>query len=637
MAIALVAGVPVVARGSAPDLGRTFVPAPVSRAVYGIGAPKTHIVRAADGADLFVETWLPSARNGHRPPARVPVVLLYSAGSVPGVPRILVSQLVPYGYAVAQAHVRGTGGSGGCFDYLGRVEQDDGAHIVEYLGRDAAFSNGNVGMAGISYDGGTQVAVATSPDRARVQYLKAIIPAAPAASLYAAEFADGVARWPFPEAALAVYEGQVSLAGTAQAAPARLPERPGCIPQQVMGTIAGDGGLTPYFRDREHRFDADKITAATLYVHGTSDTRVVSSVGLGFFDRLPTTTPRAAVVGVWNHEYPDDHAPSRNAASPSDTWERADWPSMVVAWFDRWLKGLDTGVEHWPVVQVQDTEGQWRAEDNWPHPSGPPGQLAVGPAGRLGVARPSGATTFTDGFIELDPGGHLPGTALVFETPPLRGVLELAGAVVLDAWVVLDRPDAQLVARLEALDRDGNRTIPEATTNGARSLRHLAPLEHELFVQPHGAAPAVGTPIPVQVRFNPHDLVVPEGGRLRLTLAGNVHDAWDGFEYLTMLAEATVESRLGVDVPHVRHTVVHGPYEPSLSFTQVSVLHDCAHPTVLRFTMPDAERDLLNVREDDEHVDELPDNPAGGDALRDGGGVASQPICGRLATPQGAT
>ena len=82
---------------------------------------------------------------------------------------------------------------------------------------------------------------------------------------------------------------------------------------------------------------------------------VVQDITLaGWFDHLPDTTPHKGLFGVWNHAFPSAHS----AVEPA--WARADWYDMVTAWFDRYLKGLDTGVEKWPAVQVQASDGSWR-------------------------------------------------------------------------------------------------------------------------------------------------------------------------------------------------------------------------------------------------------------------------------------
>ena len=71
---------------------------------------------------------------------------------------------------------------------------------------------------------------------------------------------------------------------------------------------------------------------------------------------------------------------------------------MVTAWYDRWLKGLDTGVEEWPDVQVQDSTGRWRDEPGFPLSGGPAGQLALGRGRRRSATTraPGGATTFSE-------------------------------------------------------------------------------------------------------------------------------------------------------------------------------------------------------------------------------------------------
>ncbi len=114
---------------SAPDRGRAWEPSPKSRPLYGTKSPdkdperQRHYVKAHDGVDLYVETWLPAAKNGNKPPAKVPTILImtpyvsqgveeYPPSSNPEVPGF-VDYFNARGYAVAQHHVRGTGESGG--------------------------------------------------------------------------------------------------------------------------------------------------------------------------------------------------------------------------------------------------------------------------------------------------------------------------------------------------------------------------------------------------------------------------------------------------------------------------------------------------------------------------------------------
>jgi hypothetical protein len=188
----------------------------------------------------------------------------------------------------------------------------------------------------------------------------------------------------------------------------------------------------------------------------------------------------------------------------------------------------------------------------------------------------------------------------------------VTGQPALDLWVSVDRPDAHLAAKLEAFDAQGRRTIREARVVGMRSLRHLDPLFENRFVQPIGRDPAVNTPIRVLLRFRPADLVVPKGGRLRITLAGSLI-VFDGLDGVTEGAGALAQ----------------GPSAPSGAQARVTVLHDCTHPSALRFLMPRDRQRLLNVREADEGSAPLGPGPANTPRVSDAGGLARAPLCGR--------
>src|SRR3954462_6962525 len=158
---------------SAPDAGRAFEPHPLSTPLYGTKAPdaapdvQRHYVTAADGVQLYVETWLPAAKDGKAPPAKVPTVLIATPYVSQGVERYpdrnlanVISWFNARGYAVAQNHIRGTGESGGCLEQTSTHQIDDVARVIEYLGKDAPWSNGAVGMYGHSYDAETQTSTA---------------------------------------------------------------------------------------------------------------------------------------------------------------------------------------------------------------------------------------------------------------------------------------------------------------------------------------------------------------------------------------------------------------------------------------------------------------------------------------------
>ncbi len=66
------------------------------------------------------------------------------------------------GYAVVDVNMRGTGCSGGAFDYFERLQALDGYDVVETVARQPWVMNGKVGMMGISYGGISQLFVAAT-------------------------------------------------------------------------------------------------------------------------------------------------------------------------------------------------------------------------------------------------------------------------------------------------------------------------------------------------------------------------------------------------------------------------------------------------------------------------------------------
>lgn len=365
------------------DISGTFEPKPVSRPIYATKPPsedpdrQEKFIEAADGVSLYVETWLPVLKDGNDPAKHVPTILIATpylrkgAEEYPGAPGF-IEYMTSRGFAVAQHHVRGTGESGGCIEQTSNKQIDDGARIIEYVGRDAPWSNGNVGMYGISYDAETQLSVAGRGDPSKTKYLKAIVPVASVGGQYEYSNRDGV---PFE---LHGFESNLTYFGLS-AVPGMRPvenDYPGkaeCQQEMLIEPLDMSGDLRPFWKDREYRPDAANIRAATLWVHGFADFNVEPITIAGYFDRLPSSTPKKGLFGIWNHAFPDSHS------SVEPTWARADWLPMVTAWFDHYLKNIPGDVESWPPVQVQASDGTWRSEPRFPTTGGPVGQLALAP------------------------------------------------------------------------------------------------------------------------------------------------------------------------------------------------------------------------------------------------------------------
>jgi predicted acyl esterase len=136
---------------------------PPSTGIYDQAIPTSGYgyLKTRDQTNLAISVRLPSG------PPPYPTVVEYSgygyanpAGAQSGISPIL--NLL--GYAVVDVNMRGTGCSGGAFDFFERLQATDGYDIVETVARQPWVLHGKVGMAGVSYGGISQLFVgATRP------------------------------------------------------------------------------------------------------------------------------------------------------------------------------------------------------------------------------------------------------------------------------------------------------------------------------------------------------------------------------------------------------------------------------------------------------------------------------------------
>ncbi|MGZ6910053.1 MAG: CocE/NonD family hydrolase [Acidimicrobiia bacterium] len=123
-----------------------------------------------DGTQLSVQVVLP----GPPEDGPYPAVMEYS-GYDPSSPSTSQPQyklmLPPSGYAWVGVNIRGTGCSGGAFNFFENLQSLDGYDAIETIAAQP-WSNGHVGMVGISYAGISQLFVA----RSRPPHLDAITP-----------------------------------------------------------------------------------------------------------------------------------------------------------------------------------------------------------------------------------------------------------------------------------------------------------------------------------------------------------------------------------------------------------------------------------------------------------------------------
>ena len=130
-----------------------------------------------DGTDLSVNVTMPVDGS----PGPWPVVVDYS-GYDPSQPGGAPAEAAMYpfqGYVVVGVNMRGTGCSGGAFDFMQTLQSLDGYDMIETIAHQP-WSNGNVGMVGVSYSGYSQLYVAAT----QPPHLDAITPLSPYSDTY---------------------------------------------------------------------------------------------------------------------------------------------------------------------------------------------------------------------------------------------------------------------------------------------------------------------------------------------------------------------------------------------------------------------------------------------------------------------
>jgi len=152
--------------GESPKLRvLTDKPAPPNTDVYDQKLPDGGYgyLTTRDGTKLAIDVHLP----GPADEGPYPTLVEYSGYGYanPSGPQSSIQPVAQIlGFAVVDVNMRGTGCSGGAFDYFERLQSLDGYDVVETVARQPWVLNGEVGMMGVSYGGISQLFVgATNP------------------------------------------------------------------------------------------------------------------------------------------------------------------------------------------------------------------------------------------------------------------------------------------------------------------------------------------------------------------------------------------------------------------------------------------------------------------------------------------
>jgi putative CocE/NonD family hydrolase len=430
----------------------------------------------------------------------------------------LYSYFVRRGYVVARVDIRGTGNSEGeliPYEYSD-VENDDGEVVIGWLSAQP-WSNGNVGMFGISWGGFNSIHLAMRNPPA----LKAILAVDATDDLYQDDvhFMDGVLH-------VDSWEMSQDLDNARPGAPeyrideAYFRDRFDTLPWMMTYKRQQRDG--PFWDRTALKVRYDSIRVPTFVIGGWYD---------GYRDSVPRMlehlqAPIKAIVGAWHHAFPHDAYPK----------PQIEWRYEAVRWFDHWLKGRDTGileeprfavyVRQWhpPGPYLEEAPGEWRWEEGWPIERAE--ERALYPQANHTLEPVSSPATIHQlryvPSIGIEAGGPVmwwgdvahdqrptDAFSLVYDSDPLASEMEILGLPRALLEVSADAPRANWFVRLSDVAPDGTVTqVAGAGFNGTH---------RESAREPKAIEPGEVFLLEIEMHFT--SWVFPEGHRIRLAVA----------------------------------------------------------------------------------------------------------------------
>ena len=353
---------------------------------------------------------------------------------------------VPRGYAFIHAHMDGTGFSTGCPMHGGPGDIASMKVVIDWLnGRTPGFDkdgnavsatwhSGKAAMIGKSYDGTLSNGVAATG----VDGLTTIVPISAISTWYEYSRTGGIRH-------NTNYPGN-SLGNTVT----NPDRRPLCaFSREAMNAADGDehGDYNPFWIERDHLKDVDKVKASVFITHGFQDDNVRFNHATLWWDALEARDiPRKMWLTRTGHEDPFD-------------FRRAEWVDTLHRWFDHWLQGVDNGIMSEPKVDLESAANTWETAADWPIPGSAMTDVflqgtAQATAGTLGGSS-GGATdslTWTDAAQNENAMVNNPSGAQasrrVFLSPVLTKPLRLSGTPVVDIQASLSTAQSNLGAIL---------------------------------------------------------------------------------------------------------------------------------------------------------------------------------------------
>ncbi|MFH5232359.1 CocE/NonD family hydrolase [Antrihabitans spumae] len=563
---------------------------------------KANVYRPMDAAGRIVEKPLPTIVN-MTPYTKLAYMLLESAVSIPylydslvtlinrfdlfnlngtpfsglgdqikigtsGVARTIAvdRKLIQSGYTQIVADVRGTGFSQGVWQVFGEREKLDTVEIAEWSAKQP-WSDGNIGLTGVSNGGISAMQAAEQ----KPPSVKAVFATVPGSDLLRDTVAPGGgfvvgfvplwlavvngAKW-VPDLA-SIVNGQFDWKWLAD----RVASPVTFIDTLLRALVVPSVDAIP--PDMEQLLDPngpfrqgvtghpEQIEAPTFIIGGWHD--IFANSQPAAYNAIPLpTSKKKLVMGDWYHSTFGAGMGVAGAPPRMDVLQRA--------WFDKWLKGIDNGIDRYSSTTLFQQGGGWTGGEEFPRsgvthtrqylsaePSGTTGIVAHD--GTLSSTPPSGVSTLTvsPGLSTICSRDGAQGTAgvigivdgcgkdsrvaevaaLTFTGQPVTEPTLISGPVNVHLNTVLDATDGYWSVTLNDVAPDGNsrvltsgqltaslRANDDSKSSKSANGDYTAPFPTLTLADRQAVVP--GQPTTLDVGLVATDAVLQPGHRLRV-------------------------------------------------------------------------------------------------------------------------
>jgi len=572
--------------------------APLARAdePYEIAVFRNVMIPMRDGVRLAADVYRP-ARNGALAPGKFPVILERTPYVRDWSTDDWVRYFVSRGYVGVVQSVRGRFESEGRW----RPHRDDvadGYDTAKWVG-EQPWCDGSIGTVGTSYPGGTQHALAIS----NPPYVKALIPIDAMSDYgrygirhngafelrffnwifalgFAFEGADppetfpGIARESLPEVRKLSEHVREYVKG--------LPLRPGTTPLKLAPDYE-----TWLVEAMRHGDDDDfwKNMGASVvdhvaeykdipvyHVSGWYDSWANQVANLNYVELSKAKKSlQRLILGPWTHGSQEVTHSGEAEFGPAAA---IDLNTFRQRWFDKWLKGVDNGVDREPPVRIfvmgdgdghKTPEGRvfvgghWRDEREWPltRTRATPYYLRAGgvlSAEKPPAAEPASRYTFDPKHPVPTLGGNISSEGklinrgamdqrcraevwtcedtrplsarndvLVFQTPPLPADVEVTGRLIVKLFASSSAVDTDFTAKLVDVyppTADFPAGVELNVGDSIVRARYRNSLEKAELMKP-------GEVYPMTIEMYPTSLVFRKGHRIRLDVSSSNFPRFD--------------------------------------------------------------------------------------------------------------